>query len=57
VVECSDKISKFAFNNVFDFTCSWDTTTQQLAVEVKDGAEQVNIGNLNLFAKIEAQAQ
>ncbi|KAH7199483.1 hypothetical protein DER44DRAFT_484285 [Fusarium oxysporum] len=56
VVECSDKISKFAFNNVFDFTCSWDTATQQLAVEVKDGAEQVNIGNLNLFAKIEAQA-
>ncbi|KAI1044968.1 hypothetical protein LB505_014129 [Fusarium chuoi] len=56
VVESKDKISKFAFNNVFDFTCSWDTTNQELAVEVKNGAEQVNIGTLNLFDKIEAKA-
>lgn len=57
VVESKDKISKFAFNNVFDFTCSWDTTNQELAVEVKNGAEQVNVGTLNLFDKIEAKAQ
>ncbi|KAI1017696.1 hypothetical protein LB504_003933 [Fusarium proliferatum] len=56
VVESKDKISKFAFNNVFDFTCSWDTTNHQLDVEVKDGGKQVNIGTLNLFDKIEAKA-
>ncbi|KAF5591999.1 uncharacterized protein FSUBG_10303 [Fusarium subglutinans] len=55
-ISYDNKVSKFAFNNVFDFTCSWDTTTQELAVEVKDGGEQVNIGTLNLFAKIEAQS-
>nr|RBQ93684.1 hypothetical protein FVER53263_01691 [Fusarium verticillioides] len=55
-ISSENNVSKFAFNNVFDFTCSWDTTTQQLDVEVKDGGKQVNIGTLNLFAKIEAQA-
>ncbi|EXM13051.1 hypothetical protein RAB80_011396 [Fusarium oxysporum f. sp. vasinfectum] len=55
-VSSDDKISKFAFNNVYDFTCSWNRKTEKLGLEIKKDGKQTRVGELNLVAKIEPKA-
>lgn len=56
-VSSDDKISKFALNNVYDFTCSWNRKTEKLGLEIKKDGKQTRVGELNLVAKIEPKAQ
>ncbi|KAF5703547.1 hypothetical protein FMUND_12949 [Fusarium mundagurra] len=55
-ISSDDKVSKFAFNNVHDFTCSWNRKTEKLGLEIKKGGRQTSAGELNLVAKIEPKA-
>ncbi|RKL46664.1 hypothetical protein BFJ70_g3149 [Fusarium oxysporum] len=55
-VSSDDKISKFALNNVYDFTCSWNRKTEKLGLEIKKDGKQTRVGELNLVAKIEPKA-
>ncbi|KAF5618479.1 uncharacterized protein FTJAE_12176 [Fusarium tjaetaba] len=55
-ISSDDRVSKFAFSNVHDFTCSWNRKTEKLGLEIKKGGKQVSVGELNLRAKIEPKA-
>ncbi|CVK91354.1 uncharacterized protein FMAN_09495 [Fusarium mangiferae] len=55
-ISSDDKVSKFAFNNVYDFTCSWNRKTEKLGLEIKKDGKQTRAGELNLVAKIEPKA-
>ncbi|KAG5791547.1 hypothetical protein H9Q69_009419 [Fusarium xylarioides] len=55
-ISSDDRVSKFAFNNVHDFTCSWNRKTEKLGLELKKGGKQITAGELNLVAKIEPKA-
>ncbi|RBQ73395.1 hypothetical protein FVER14953_01691 [Fusarium verticillioides] len=55
-ISSDDLVSKFAFSNVHDFTCSWNRKTQKLGLEIKKGGKQISVGELNLRAKIEPKA-
>jgi hypothetical protein len=56
-ISSDDRVSKFAFSNVHDFTCSWNRKTEKLGLEIKKGGKQISVGELNLRAKIEPKAQ
>ncbi|KAF5657157.1 hypothetical protein FHETE_10607 [Fusarium heterosporum] len=57
VIGLEDKIAKFAFNVHADITCAWNQENEILVVDVKEpDGKQLNIGKLNLFAKIEPQS-
>ncbi|KAF5677183.1 hypothetical protein FDENT_9265 [Fusarium denticulatum] len=55
-ISSDDKVSKFAFNNVCDFTCSWNLKTEKLGLEIKKDGKLTSAGELNLVAKIEPKA-
>ncbi|KAF5645130.1 hypothetical protein F52700_2330 [Fusarium sp. NRRL 52700] len=55
-ISSDDKVSKFAFNNVHDFTCSWNLKNNQLGLEIKKNGKQTRAGELALVAKIEPKA-
>ncbi|KAF5531756.1 hypothetical protein FMEXI_12809 [Fusarium mexicanum] len=55
-ISSDDKVSKFAFNNVHDFTCSLNLKTNQLGLEIKKNGKLTRAGQLSLFAKIEPKA-
>ncbi|KLO88625.1 hypothetical protein CEK26_010332 [Fusarium fujikuroi] len=55
-ISSDDKFSKFAFNNVHDFTCNWNRKTEKLDLEIKKGGKQVRAGELTLRAKVEPKA-
>ncbi|KAF5002376.1 hypothetical protein FGRMN_388 [Fusarium graminum] len=57
VIGLEDKIAKFAFNVHADITCAWNKANEMLVVDVKEpDGKQLNIGKLNLFAKIEPKS-
>ncbi|KAF4945242.1 hypothetical protein FGADI_12102 [Fusarium gaditjirri] len=55
-ISSDDNLSKFAFSNVYDFTCSWNRKTEKLGLEIKKDGKQTRVGELNLMAKIEPKA-